>query len=113
MKIITGLILSAFGAVVIVSAVSTTSQNLSGSTAQSPAQATPAKKQADAQQTADSAPAAPTESKWVSHYGEYYVTCYVTGGVRWYTAINQSNLNDAQVNQTPSDDEWMQMCGSG
>jgi hypothetical protein len=110
-KVLTGLILSAFGAVVIISAVSTVSQNVSGSAPQAPAQAAPAKTQADAQQTADGAPAAPKEFKWVSHYGDYYVTCYVTGGVRWYSAINQSNLNDAQVNQAPSDEMWAQVCG--
>jgi hypothetical protein len=51
------------------------------------------------------------ESKWVRQYGDYYVTCYVTNGVRWYSAINQNNLYDAQINQTPSDDMWAVVCG--
>ena len=113
MKVLTGMILTAFAAVVIISAVSTTSQNLSGSTAQAPTPAAPATPQAEAQQTTDSAPAEPKETKWVSHYGDYYVTCYVSNGGRYYIAVNQNNLTDGQMNANPTDEMWAQVCGKG
>jgi hypothetical protein len=60
----------------------------------------------------ESPPPPKTENQWVSYYGDYYVTCMVTDGIRWYTAINQKDLTEAYVNQTPSAEMWATMCGN-
>lgn len=36
------------------------------------------------------------EKQWVNYVGSYYVSCKITDGIRWYTAINRNDLTDAQ-----------------